>query len=422
MKNTVGKIAIVGLGYVGLPLAVGFSKKYDVIGFDLNLNRIKELENNHDKTNEVPASVLASIDNILFTNNQEDLCNAKQFIITVPTPIDKYNNPDLSYLINASEIVSRYIQVGSHIIFESTVFPGATEEICLPILKKGTELEFNKDFFIGYSPERINPGDRDHKLENIVKVTSGSSERSATFIDDMYSSIISAGTFKASSIKVAEAAKVIENTQRDLNIALINELSLIFKKINIDTYDVLEAANTKWNFLDFKPGLVGGHCIGVDPYYLTHKSKELGYDPKIILAGRELNNAMSKNVAEEFLNLITSKGSNNAKLRILLLGLTFKENCPDTRNSKVFDLIKVMQDKLSVVEVYDPWVKDDFYDSFTLLKELDFNARYDGIMIAVGHEEFIKIGVKKIKSMLNPEGVIYDLKSVFKKNESDLRL
>ena len=337
MKNTVGKIAIIGLGYVGLPLAVGFSKKYDVIGFDLNLNRIKELENNHDKTNEVPASVLASIDNILFTNNQEDLCNAKQFIITVPTPIDKYNNPDLSYLINASEIVSRYIQVGSHIIFESTVFPGATEEICLPILKKGTELEFNKDFFIGYSPERINPGDRDHKLENIVKVTSGSSERSATFIDDMYSSIISAGTFKASSIKVAEAAKVIENTQRDLNIALINELSLIFKKINIDTYDVLEAANTKWNFLDFKPGLVGGHCIGVDPYYLTHKSKELGYDPKIILAGRELNNAMSKNVAEEFLNLITSKGSNNAKLRILLLGLTFKENCPDTRNSKVFD-------------------------------------------------------------------------------------
>ena len=422
MKNTVGKIAIIGLGYVGLPLAVGFSKKYDVIGFDLNLNRIKELENNHDKTNEVPASVLASIDNILFTNNQEDLCNAKQFIITVPTPIDKYNNPDLSYLINASEIVSRYIQVGSHIIFESTVFPGATEEICLPILKKGTELEFNKDFFIGYSPERINPGDRDHKLENIVKVTSGSSERSATFIDDMYSSIISAGTFKASSIKVAEAAKVIENTQRDLNIALINELSLIFKKINIDTYDVLEAANTKWNFLDFKPGLVGGHCIGVDPYYLTHKSKELGYDPKIILAGRELNNAMSKNVAEEFLNLITSKGSNNAKLRILLLGLTFKENCPDTRNSKVFDLIKVMHDKLSVVEVYDPWVKDDFYDSFTLLKELDFNAKYDGIMIAVGHEEFIKIGVKKIKSMLNPEGVIYDLKSVFKKNESDLRL
>ena len=422
MKNTVGKIAIVGLGYVGLPLAVGFSKKYDVIGFDLDLNRIKELGNNYDKTNEVPASVLASIGNILFTNNQEDLFNAKQFIITVPTPIDKYNNPDLSYLINASEIVSKYIQVGSHIIFESTVFPGATEEICLPILENGTDLKFNKDFFIGYSPERINPGDRDHKLENIVKVTSGSNEYSATFIDDMYSSIISAGTFKASSIKVAEAAKVIENTQRDLNIALINELSLIFKKINIDTYDVLEAAKTKWNFLDFKPGLVGGHCIGVDPYYLTHKSKELGYDPKIILAGRELNNAMSKNVAEEFLNLITVKGSNNAKLRILLLGLTFKENCPDTRNSKVFDLIKVMQDELSTVEVYDPWVKDHSYDSFTLLKELDFNAKYDGIMIAVGHEEFIKIGVKKIKSMLNPEGVIYDLKSVFKKNESDLRL
>ena len=293
MKNIVGKIAIVGLGYVGLPLAVGFSRKYDVIGFDLDLKRIEELKNNFDKTNEVSRSSLASLNNIVFTNNQEELVDAKQFIITVPTPIDKNNKPDLSFLIGASQTVSKYIKVGSHIVFESTVFPGATEEICLPILEKGTKLRFNEDFFIGYSPERINPGDKKHQLENIVKVTSGSNELSATFIDDMYSSIISAGTFKAPSIKVAEAAKVIENTQRDLNIALINELSLIFKKLGIDTKDVLDAAKTKWNFLDFKPGLVGGHCIGVDPYYLTYISEEIGYSPKVITAGRKINDEMS---------------------------------------------------------------------------------------------------------------------------------
>lgn len=422
MKNIVGKIAIIGLGYVGLPLAVGFSKKYDVIGFDLDLKRIEELKNNFDKTNEVSRSSLASLNNIVFTNNQEELVDAKQFIITVPTPIDKNNKPDLSFLIGASQTVSKYIKVGSHIVFESTVFPGATEEICLPILEKGTKLRFNEDFFIGYSPERINPGDKKHQLENIVKVTSGSNELSAMFIDDMYSSIISAGTFKAPSIKVAEAAKVIENTQRDLNIALINELSLIFKKLGIDTKDVLDAAKTKWNFLDFKPGLVGGHCIGVDPYYLTHKSKQLGYEPKIILAGRELNNAMSENVAEEFLNHIAKKGSKNKKLRILLLGLTFKENCPDTRNSKVFDLIKALQAKSCYVEVYDPWLNEDCYDSFTLIQELDLNVKYDGIMIAVGHMQFINLGIKHIKSMLNENGVIYDLKSVFDKHESDLRL
>ena len=422
MKKSIGRIAIIGLGYVGLPLAVGFSKKYDVIGFDLNAKRINELKRNYDNTKEISKSGLLSASNIYFTNKKSDLELADHFIITVPTPINKKNEPDLSYLIEASKTVSTYIKKGSHIIYESTVYPGATEEVCLPILKKGTRLNFNTDFYLGYSPERINPGDKNHKLEDIVKVTAGSNKSSAKFINELYASIITAGTYKATSIKVAEAAKVIENTQRDLNIALINELSLIFKKLNIDTSEVLQAANTKWNFLDFRPGLVGGHCIGVDPYYLTHKSKKVGYVPKIILAGRELNNAMSKNVGKELIKSILHKRSKKGPINILILGATFKENCPDTRNSKVFDLIHYLESKSCNVDLYDPWVSGNTKVPFKLLAKLKKNKKYHGIILAVPHSSFQRMGVKKIKSMLSKDGIFYDLKSIFGKNHADLRL
>ena len=422
MKNDVGKIAIIGLGYVGLPLAVGLSKKYDVIGFDINSLRIKDLKNAKDVTNELTKTDIACLKNIKLTFDENDLVEANQFIVTVPTPIKKNNDPDMSYLIKASELVSKHIKKGTHIIYESTVYPGATEEVCLPILQKNTNLEFNQDFFLGYSPERINPGDKKHKLENIVKVTSGSNDEAAEFIDDLYNSVIDAGTFKASSIKVAEAAKVIENTQRDLNIALMNELSVIFRRIGIDTNEVLEASRTKWNFLDFRPGLVGGHCIGVDPYYLTFKSKELGYVPKIILAGRDLNNEMSNFVAKEFAEYISNAGYDLNNSKILILGLTFKENCPDTRNSKVFDLIEYLNTLVGSIDVYDPWA-NEFNDSLANnLQSLDYKMNYHGIILAVGHEEFIQIGPDKIKSMLHSNGIFYDLKSVFKKDESNVRL
>ena len=422
MKHNVGKIAIIGLGYVGLPLAVGLSKKYDVIGFDINSQRIEDLKKAKDVTNELTKKDIACLKSIKLTFDEADLVEANQFIVTVPTPIKKNNDPDLTYLTKASELVSKYIKRGTHIIYESTVYPGATEEVCLPILQKNTNLKFNKDFFLGYSPERINPGDKKHKLENIVKVTSGSTDEAAAFIDDLYNSVVDAGTFKASSIKVAEAAKVIENTQRDLNIALINELSLIFRRIGIDTNEVLEASRTKWNFLDFRPGLVGGHCIGVDPYYLTFKSKELGYEPKIIIAGRDLNNDMSSFVAEEFAEYISNAGHDINTSSILILGLTFKENCPDTRNSKVFDLIQHLKTTVGSIDVYDPWANDINDSSVNYLQCLDYKIKYHGILLAVGHEEFVQIGSTKIKSMLHSHGIFYDLKSVFKKNESNVRL
>ena len=422
MKKSIGKIAIIGLGYVGLPLAVGFSKKYQVIGFDQNSKRINELKKNYDHTKEITKTELSSISNIFFTTEKSDLNLANHFIITVPTPITSNNEPDLSYLIEASKTVSKYIKKGSHVIYESTVYPGATEEVCLPLLKKGTKLKFNTEFYLGYSPERINPGDQNHKLEDIVKVTSGSSKSSAKFVNELYASIINAGTYMAASIKVAEAAKVIENTQRDLNIALVNELSLIFKKLNIDTTEVLKAANTKWNFLDFQPGLVGGHCIGVDPYYLTYKSKKVGYVPKIILAGRELNNLMSRNVGKELIKLILQKRSKKGPINILILGITFKENCPDTRNSKVFDLINYLKSKSCNVDIYDPLVSDNINGAFKALTELKRNKKYHGIILAVPHSAFKRMGVNKIKSMLTKNGIFYDLKSIFEKNHSDLRL
>ena len=424
MKHNVGKIAIIGLGYVGLPLAVGLSKKYDVIGFDINSQRIEDLKKAKDVTNELTKKDIACLKSIKLTFDEADLVEANQFIVTVPTPIKKNNDPDLTYLTKASELVSKYIKRGTHIIYESTVYPGATEEVCLPILQKNTNLKFNKDFFLGYSPERINPGDKKHKLENIVKVTSGSTDEAAAFIDDLYNSVVDAGTFKASSIKVAEAAKVIENTQRDLNIALINELSLIFRRIGIDTNEVLEASRTKWNFLDFRPGLVGGHCIGVDPYYLTFKSKELGYEPKIIIAGRDLNNDMSSFVAKEFAEYISNAGHDINTSSILILGLTFKENSRDLRNTGVAELVSTFESFKCEVDVNDPLVhKDDAKKELNInLVENPTKGSYDAVILSVAHDEFKSLSVSEIKEFGKPKHVIYDVKYLLDQAEVDGRL
>jgi len=416
-------VVIVGLGYVGLPLAVEFSKIRSVIGYDIQLERILDLQRGLDKTLEVSAKDLSN-NNLKFTNNIDDLHRSKIYIVTVPTPIDSNNQPDLKPIISATHELGKILKKEDLVIYESTVFPGTTEEICVPILEANSGLTYNKDFYLGYSPERVNPGDKVHTIPNIVKVVSGSNEDTALILEKLYSSIISAGIFIASSIKVAEAAKVIENTQRDLNIALMNELSLIFNLMNIDTKAVLDAANTKWNFLNFQPGLVGGHCIGVDPFYLTYKAQSLGYDPKIILAGRTLNDQMSKHIVDKLLDSMTKKNIDVKDSKILVMGLTFKENCPDIRNSKVFDIVSSLKERSLDVDVFDPWVDSDdqsIVGIINIINQPQFNS-YDGIIVAVGHSEFIDLGIEKIKRFAKKLSVIFDVKSIFPIDSSDIRL
>ena len=399
IKNNT-KIAIIGLGYVGLPLAIEFGKIFETVGFDINISRISELEKGYDSTLEVELLELQEAKKLTFTTNTSDIQSCNIFIITVPTPIDEHKKPVLTPLVQASEMVGKLIKKDDIIIFESTVYPGATEEVCVPILEQYSELSFNKDFYCGYSPERINPGDKEHRITTIKKVTSGSTPLIATQVDELYQEIIVAGTHKVDSIKIAEAAKVIENTQRDLNIALINEFSMIFNKLGIDTEAVLEAAGTKWNFLPFKPGLVGGHCIGVDPYYLTYKAMEVGYTPEIILAGRRLNDNMGAYIADQVSILMTKNQISINGSRILIMGLTFKENCPDLRNTRVVDLIKNLESIKCNIDVYDPWVeKDEAYNEYSI-KPITHpeDGRYDAIILAVAHDEFKKFTAKKIRA------------------------
>jgi UDP-N-acetyl-D-glucosamine/UDP-N-acetyl-D-galactosamine dehydrogenase len=415
------KLAVIGLGYVGLPLAAEFSKTREVTGFDINSQRIKELKEGFDSTLELSQEELQSSSNLAFTSDIEDIAACTCFIITVPTPIDEHKQPNLSPLVDASNAIGSILKKKDIVIYESTVYPGASEEVCVPVLEKSSGLKLNEDFSIGYSPERINPGDKEHRLPNIKKITSGSTLESARIINDLYSSIIIAGTFMASSIKVAEAAKVIENTQRDVNIALINELALIFRKLDIDTQEVLEAAATKWNFLPFSPGLVGGHCIGVDPYYLTFKAQAVGYQPEIILAGRRLNDSMGQVAALYLVKELVKKRIHVSGSKILILGITFKENCPDTRNTKVYDLIDELRDHGAEIEAYDPWVEDKVHhSSFKLINTFD-EHHYDAIVIAVAHNEFIEMGIDKIRSLGKSEHIIFDLKHCFPSQQSDLR-
>lgn len=418
-------IAVIGLGYVGLPLAVEFGKKRAVIGFDINQARVSELISGFDHTLECNAEELNEAVQLSFSSNPNDLTTAQIFIVTVPTPVDKANRPDLKPLVNASETVGKVLKAGDVVVYESTVYPGATEEVCVPILEKFSGLVFNKDFFCGYSPERINPGDKEHRLHSIVKVTSGSTAEVADEVDQLYSQIITAGTYKASSIKVAEAAKVIENTQRDVNIALMNELSLIFNKLGIDTLEVLQAAGTKWNFMPFKPGLVGGHCIGVDPYYLTHKAQEVGYHPEVILAGRRINDSMAEHVADETVKLMLKKGLSVLGSKVLVLGLAFKENCPDVRNTKVVDIVNGLRAFNTEVDVYDPWVDIEearteyFLDCLSSEPE---KSSYSAVVLAVGHFQFRDMGVEGIRSFGVKGAVIFDVKGVLNKEEVDGRL
>jgi UDP-N-acetyl-D-glucosamine/UDP-N-acetyl-D-galactosamine dehydrogenase len=419
------KIAVIGLGYVGLPLAVEFGKQRPVVGFDVRSERIDELRRNQDSTLEVEPQDLAQARHLAFSSQAVDLRDCGIFIVTVPTPIDRAKRPDLVPLLNASETVGRVMREGAIVIYESTVYPGATEEVCVPVLERHSGLKFNRDFYCGYSPERINPGDRAHRLPSIRKVTSGSTPAVARAVDDLYASIIAAGTHMASSIKVAEAAKVIENTQRDLNIALMNELSLIFHRLGIDTLEVLEAAGTKWNFLPFRPGLVGGHCIGVDPYYLTHKAVEVGYHPEVILAGRRINDRMGEYVAEQVLKLMTRKHLHIAGARVLVLGLTFKENCPDLRNSKVIDTINALQAYNARVDVYDPWVdlaEAEREYGITPLSDLPKAGVYDAVVLAVAHHQFKDLGADAIRRLGKSTSVVYDVKSVLPAGAADGRL
>ena len=418
------KIAIIGLGYVGLPLALEFSKKKSVIGFDINERRVKELNSGIDRNLEFSDKKLKTSKKLCFTNNINDLKPANCFIITVPTPIDKFKKPDLSPLLNATKIVSKIIKKKDLIIYESTVYPGCIEEKCVPVLEKFSKLKFNKDFFCGYSPERINPGDKKHTISNIKKITSGSTPKIATKIDKLYNEIVKVGTHKAPSIKVAEAAKVIENTQRDLNIALINELSILFNKLNIDTQDVLDAAKTKWNFLPFKPGLVGGHCIGVDPYYLTFKAKNIGYKTKVILSGRELNDSMGNHVASKLILALKEKKIKIKNSKILIMGLTFKENCADIRNSGVKSLFDKLKRFNCTLDLYDPWTNVNDVKKIYNINPIKFlkKRNYDGIVIAVAHDIFKAKGINFIQNLCKKTRVIYDLKNLFKSDKVDLRL
>ncbi|WP_024954300.1 Vi polysaccharide biosynthesis UDP-N-acetylglucosamine C-6 dehydrogenase TviB [Sulfurospirillum arcachonense] len=413
------KIAVIGLGYVGLPLAVEFAKKYDVVGFDIYQTRIDELKNAHDRTLELTGEQLkeAISNDMKFTSKIEDISICNIYIVTVPTPIDKNKRPDLTPLIKASESIGKILKKDDVVIYESTVYPGATEEDCVPVLERVSGLKFNKDFFCGYSPERINPGDKKHTVTKILKVTSGSTPKIADKVDDLYASIITAGTHKAPSIKVAEAAKVIENSQRDINIAFVNELAMIFSKLNIDTNSVLEAAGTKWNFLPFRPGLVGGHCIGVDPYYLTHKAQEVGFNPEIILAGRRINDNMGIYVANQVIKLMIKKGHKIEGSKVLVLGITFKENCPDIRNSRVIDVINELKEFGCDISVSDPWAdKEEVKKEYGLdLKEEENLKEYEAIVLAVSHAEFKSLHIKK-----NDKQVIYDIKNILKNSDGRL--
>ncbi|MDA7485740.1 Vi polysaccharide biosynthesis UDP-N-acetylglucosamine C-6 dehydrogenase TviB [Candidatus Pelagibacter ubique] len=418
------KIAIIGLGYVGLPLALAFEKKRSVIGFDIERKRIEELVSGIDKNLESTKEELQSIKQLNFTSNEADLKLANCYIITVPTPINESKEPNLNPLSKASEIVAKFIKKGDLIIYESTVYPGCVEEHCVPLLEKFSGLNFNQDFFCGYSPERINPGDKEHTVSNIKKITSGSTLEIADLVDDLYNEIVTVGTHKAPSIKVAEAAKVIENTQRDLNIALINELSIFFNKMSIDTQAVLDAAGSKWNFLPFQPGLVGGHCIGVDPYYLTYKAKSIGYDPKIILAGRELNDKMGSYVASQLITEMKKKSIQIKSAKILIMGLTFKENCADIRNSGIKNVIESLKNFNCDLDLYDPWVdKDDIKKIYDIYPNSTLNENtYDGIIIAVAHDKFKTMGFDNVYNLCKKNHIIYDLKYLFTSNKIDLRL
>ena len=418
------RLGVIGLGYVGLPLAVEFGRKYPTVGFDINRVRIQELSGGTDSTLEVDSGELRQAGLLTFTADAEALRECNTYIVTVPTPIDEHNNPDLTPLIKASETLARVIKPGDVVIYESTVYPGATEEDCVPVIERISGLKFNQDFFAGYSPERINPGDKQHRFTTIKKVTSGSTREVAQFVDSLYASVVVAGTHKASSIKVAEAAKVIENTQRDVNIALINELALIFNRMGIDTQEVLEAAGTKWNFLPFRPGLVGGHCIGVDPYYLTHKAKALGYHPEVILAGRRINDDMGAYVAEQVIKLMTRKRIHVVDANILVMGLTFKENCPDLRNTRVIDILREFSQYNANVDVYDPWVNAEearHEYGFTPVQHLE-NGKYDTIILAVSHQQFVEMGLERIRALGKPVSVLYDVKYLFRPEQVDGRL
>ena len=424
MNDTDKKIAIIGLGYVGLPLAVEFGKHRPTIGFDINAGRIAELQAGQDRTREVESEELAQAAHLTYTTDLEVIRDAQIYIVTVPTPIDAHKQPDLTPLLKASETVGMVLKKGDIVIYESTVYPGATEEDCVPVLERVSGLTFNEDFFCGYSPERINPGDKLHRLTTITKVTAGSTPETAETVDALYASVVTAGTYKVESIRVAEAAKVIENTQRDLNIALVNELAMIFNKMGIDTEAVLKAAGTKWNFLPFRPGLVGGHCIGVDPYYLTHKAEAMGYHPQVILAGRRINDNMGAFVAGEMVKALVRKGLTIKGARVLVMGLTFKENCPDLRNTRVVDVVAELQEYGLEVDVFDPWV-----DHSEAEQELGINTIrglqsdvYDGLILAVAHDEFRKMGETNIRRLGRAEHVLYDLKYVLPRHQSDLRL
>jgi len=418
------KIALIGLGYVGLPLAVEFGKKYETIGFDIHRARVDELKQGLDRTLEVDGAELAEATRLSYTADPEDIQECNIFIVTVPTPIDEHKRPDLIPLIKSSETVGKLLKEGDIVIYESTVYPGATEEVCVPILEQQSGLVFNEGFFCGYSPERINPGDKEHRVTTIKKVTSGSTPESAEKVDALYRSIITAGTYLASSIKVAEAAKVIENTQRDVNIALINELALIFNKLGIDTEEVLKAAGTKWNFLPFRPGLVGGHCIGVDPYYLTHKATEVGYHPEMILAGRRLNDNMGSYVVEQVAKLMTQKRIHVVDSNILIMGFTFKENCPDLRNTRVVDLVREFQYFNCQVDVYDPWSdKDEAFEEYGILPiDEPKQSSYDAVVLAVAHDEFVEKGAEYFHALGKKQHVLYDIKYLLSTEESDGRL
>lgn len=418
------RIGVIGLGYVGLPLAVEFGRKYPIVGFDVKESRVAALEAGTDSTLEVSDEELASADQLSFTTNAEDLADCNFYIVTVPTPISEGNRPVLTPLRRASETIGKILQAGDVVVYESTVYPGATEEFCVPFLEQGSGLKLNQDFYVGYSPERINPGDKEHRLPAILKVTSGSTPEAADYIDQLYQTIITAGTHKTSSIKVAEAAKVIENTQRDVNIALINELAMIFERVGIDTEEVLEAAGTKWNFLPFRPGLVGGHCIGVDPYYLTYKAQQLGYHPEMILAGRRINDNMSLYVASRIIKKMLTKGLQPMDARVLILGLAFKENCPDVRNTKVIDIVRELTSYGAIVDVHDPWV-----DAEEAKAEYGIELRmqpaveaYDVVVVAVAHRQFKELGEAGIRAFGKARSIIYDIKYLLPAEAVDERL
>ncbi|WBY02086.1 Vi polysaccharide biosynthesis UDP-N-acetylglucosamine C-6 dehydrogenase TviB [Ramlibacter tataouinensis] len=418
-------IAVIGLGYVGLPLAVEFGKKRNVLGFDIHASRISQLRSGKDHTLEVSDDELGEAKHLRYTNEPTELQACKIFIVTVPTPVDQANRPDMTPLVKASETIGKNMPDGAVVIYESTVYPGATEEVCVPVLERVSGKKFNVDFFCGYSPERINPGDKEHRLPTIKKITSGSTPEVADAVDRLYAQIITAGTHKASSIKVAEAAKVIENTQRDVSIALMNELSLIFHRLGIDTLEVLQAAGTKWNFQRFRPGLVGGHCIGVDPYYLTHKAQEVGYHPEVILAGRRINDNMAAHVANETIKLMLGKGLPVLGERILVLGLTFKENCPDVRNTKVADIVRTLRGYNAQVDVYDPWVDLEEAESeygIRCLSELPGGGEYAAIVLAVGHRQFVELGASGIRALGQPNAVVFDVKGILPLGAADCRL